>query len=67
MQTKSANEASSPDWRSKRPLLWFVLALGAAGNVVTQSLDVNILISVAFGVLTLACGIALAVDHYRHR
>ncbi len=66
MQTKATTK-TSPDWRSKRPLLWVVLALSGAANVVTSSLSVNVFISVAFGLLTLASGIALAVDHYRHR
>jgi hypothetical protein len=51
-----------------RVLLWLVLAVSAAGNVVTSSMkDVNIMVGIGFGLVTLSCGIALAVQHYRHR
>jgi hypothetical protein len=50
-----------------RPLLWLVLVISAAANVVTSSLDVSVFIGIGFGLLTMACGAALAVDHYRRR
>jgi hypothetical protein len=52
---------------AKRTLLWLLLVIGAATNVVTQSMDISILVSIGAGVVTLACGIALAVDHYRRK
>jgi hypothetical protein len=51
----------------RRPLLWVVLALGAAGNLLAQVLTANVLVSIAFGLLTLACGAALVVEYRRGR
>ncbi|WP_024285584.1 hypothetical protein [Cellulomonas sp. KRMCY2] len=50
----------------RRPVLWVALAASAAANVVTSSVGINMLIGVGFGLLTLACVIALVVDHYSH-
>jgi Flp pilus assembly protein TadB len=48
-----------------RPVLWILLAVSAALNVVTSS--VNVLLGAAFGVVALACIAALVVQHYRTR
>jgi hypothetical protein len=48
-----------------RPLLWIVLAVSAALNVVTSTVDV--VVGAAFGVVALACIAALVVQHYRLR
>jgi hypothetical protein len=50
-----------------RPLLWLLLVISAAANVVTSSIGINIFIGAGFGLLTLACATALVVDHYRRR
>jgi hypothetical protein len=50
-----------------RPLLWLLLVISAAGNMVTSTTGVNVFVSAAFGVVTLACATALIVQHYRQR
>jgi hypothetical protein len=50
-----------------RPVLWLLLAISAAGNMVTSSTGVNVAVSVAFGAATLGCATALIVHHYRNR
>ncbi|MFC7531639.1 hypothetical protein [Actinoplanes sp. GCM10030250] len=49
-----------------RPLLWLVLIVSLAANATASALGATLL-SVAFGVVTLGSGAALAVNHYRHR
>jgi hypothetical protein len=50
-----------------RPVLWVLLVISGACNVVTSSMNISVLIGIAFGLFTLACGAALVVDHYRRR
>lgn len=50
-----------------RPLLWLLLVIGLAANIVTQSMDISVLVSIGAGLVTVSCGIALAADHYRRR
>jgi hypothetical protein len=50
-----------------RPVLWLLLIVSAAGNMVTSNAGVNIAIGIGFGLATLACAAALIVHHYRHR
>jgi hypothetical protein len=50
-----------------RPLLWLLLVISVAGNVVTSSAGGNVIASVAFGVATLGAGAALIVQHHRNR
>jgi hypothetical protein len=51
-----------------RVLLWVVLVASGAANVVTSSMaGVNVLFGVGFGLVALAAGAALIVDHYRNR
>jgi hypothetical protein len=50
-----------------RPVLWLLLVVSAAGNMVTSTTGVNVIAGTAFGVVTLACGTALIVQHYRQR
>ncbi|GAA4490206.1 hypothetical protein GCM10023191_022030 [Actinoallomurus oryzae] len=50
-----------------RPVLWLLLVISAAGNMVTSTAGLNVFVGVAFGVATLACGTALIVQHYRQR
>ena len=53
--------------RAHRPLLWFVLVVSAAANSISSTSHLNMLFGVGFGMITLACAIALVVDHYRRR
>jgi hypothetical protein len=53
--------------KNLRPLLWLVLAISAAGNVITSSGNADILLHLGLGSLVLASASALAVDHYRNR
>ncbi|MDG4832788.1 hypothetical protein O7627_26290 [Solwaraspora sp. WMMD1047] len=48
-----------------RPLLWTALVISAILNAATSL--VNPYLGVGFGVLTLACIVALVVQHRRHR
>lgn len=50
-----------------RPVLWLLLVVSAAGNLVTSTIGVNVFVGMAFGVATLACGAALIVQHHRQR
>lgn len=63
---------SGPEHTSRRqgllrPVLWLVLILSAAANATTSTTDLNPLVGIAFGVVTLACVVTLIVHHYRHR
>lgn len=50
-----------------RPVLWLVLAVSLAGNVVTQTSGRLLLVSIGLGLVAVASGVWLVVDHYRHR
>jgi hypothetical protein len=52
---------------SIRPVLWLLLVICAAANAVTSTAGLTMMISIGFGVATLACAAALVVHHYRHR
>jgi hypothetical protein len=58
---------SAPPHTSLRPLLWLVLAISAAGTVITSSSDVDVLFRLGLGLVAALCGGALALHHYRHR
>jgi hypothetical protein len=49
-----------------RPVLWLVLVVSAAANTASSTADLTPLVGVGFGVVTLACVVALVVHHYRH-
>jgi hypothetical protein len=49
-----------------RLVLWLVLAVSLAGNVVTSSSGA-LLVSIPLGLVAVASGVALAVHHYRRR
>jgi hypothetical protein len=51
-----------------RPLLWLLLVISGAGNVITSSTTtVSVFVGIGFGLVALSCGVVLAVDHYRRR
>jgi hypothetical protein len=50
-----------------RPALWALLIVSLAANGITSSLGVNVFVGAGFGLATLACATALAVQHYRSR
>jgi len=50
-----------------RPVLWLVLIVSAAANVVASTSGLSPLAGASFGLVTLACVAALIVHHYRHR
>lgn len=64
--SRQVEQAAKPG-RVLRPVLWLLVVLSGAANVVTQSMDLNPFIGVGFGVLTVSFGVALGVHHYRHR
>ena len=49
--------------RSRTRLLWVVLAISAA--LIAALSAVNVYLGLAFGVVALACAIALITRHYR--
>ncbi|WP_239152658.1 hypothetical protein [Virgisporangium aliadipatigenens] len=49
-----------------RAILWLVLTIAVAANMVASAAGAHIVGS-AFGLAALASGGALAVDHYKHR
>jgi hypothetical protein len=49
-----------------RPLLWLLLVISAAANVVASTADL-VFVGAGFGVVTLVCAAALVVHHYRRR
>ncbi|MFG2000458.1 hypothetical protein ACGFNU_15055 [Spirillospora sp. NPDC048911] len=63
----SARQAASPGRAVPRPMLWVLLVISLAGNVVTSTAGVNLAVSSAFGLATLACATALIVQHRRSR
>lgn len=50
-----------------RPVLWLLLVISAAGDLVTSNAGVNPVIGVAFGLATLGLAAALVVQHYHNR
>ena len=50
-----------------RPVLWLVLVISAAANMVTSTANLNPFVGVGFGLIALACATALIVHHYRLR
>ena len=63
--------ADAPDGDDRggmlRPVLWLLLILSAAANATVSAVGANALAGVGFGLITLACTVALVVHHYRHR
>jgi hypothetical protein len=63
-----ADPAAAPENRGLlRPVLWLVLIVSTAANVVTSSLGVHPLVAGSFGVVTLGCIATLIAHHYRRR
>ncbi|GLZ58412.1 hypothetical protein [Micromonospora sp. NBRC 107095] len=50
-----------------RPLLWLVLFVSAAANVVLSTAADNQWLSSGFGLVALLCAVALIVHHRRNR
>ncbi|GAA5067043.1 hypothetical protein HNP84_001060 [Thermocatellispora tengchongensis] len=50
-----------------RPVLWSLLVLSGAVNTVVSAADVNVVVSVLFGLATVGCAAGLIVHHYRFR
>jgi len=48
-------------------LLWVVLTITLVCNATTSAMGLNPIISVSFGVVTLACGVALIAQYRRNR
>ncbi|MFC6022018.1 hypothetical protein ACFP2T_38375 [Plantactinospora solaniradicis] len=53
--------------RAFRPLLWLLLVISTAANVVASAAGINMFIGAGFGLVAVACATALIVHHYRHR
>jgi hypothetical protein len=63
----SSGGVQSPPIGIVRPVLWLVLVVSTAANVVASTTGVNMLVGIGSGLVVLACAIALSVHHYRHR
>jgi hypothetical protein len=66
-ETPDSSPAAVERRRSLRPVLWLLLVISAAANMATSNAGLNMMIGIGFGLVTLACGAALIVDHYQHR
>jgi hypothetical protein len=65
-ETRPATDTPSRG-RVLRPVLWLVLVVSAAANAVLSTTEVNMFVGSSFGLVSLACGTALIVHHYRNR
>jgi hypothetical protein len=65
--TEASPAPPSPRGGVVRPVLWLLLVISAAANMATSNTGLNMMIGIGFGLVTLACGAALIVDHYQHR
>ncbi|MGW6454478.1 hypothetical protein ACWF94_00880 [Streptomyces sp. NPDC055078] len=50
-----------------RPVLWLLLVIGLAGNLVAASAGVPVLVAPAFGLVALISMVTLITHHYRNR
>ncbi|WUH98486.1 hypothetical protein OHR68_34050 [Spirillospora sp. NBC_00431] len=50
-----------------RPVLWVLLVLCAAGDVIAAQAGAAVVVRAPLGLATLACAAALIVQHYRNR
>jgi hypothetical protein len=50
-----------------RPILWVVLVISGVLNVVTSITVANIFVGMGFGLVALACIVALVIYHFKHR
>ncbi|WP_371782638.1 hypothetical protein [Streptosporangium subroseum] len=50
-----------------RPVLWAVLVISGVLNVVTSITVANVFVGMGFGLVALACIVALVVQSYKHR
>lgn len=62
------NNISTQDKKTTgRSLLWAALVITAVCNATTSAVGMNVAISIGFGLLTLAFGVALVTHYRRHR
>jgi hypothetical protein len=66
-QASAGSSQPNPRNGIVRPVLWLLLVISLAGNMVMSSTGMNMLTGAAFGVATVSCAIALIVHHYRNR
>jgi hypothetical protein len=50
-----------------RPLLWVLLVICLAGDVVISSMHVNVFVELPVGLLGASCIVGLVVNHLRRR
>jgi hypothetical protein len=62
-----SNQSIPENYRRRRTMLWLVLVVSAAANVVASTAGLNLFIGLGAGLVTVACAAALIVDHYQHR
>jgi hypothetical protein len=61
------NTTPSRQSTAVQSLLWVVLTLAAIANATASTMGLNPLISVSFGLVTLASGVGLVVHYRRNR
>jgi hypothetical protein len=50
-----------------RSLLWVLLTITAVANATTSAMGMNPVISISFGLVTLAAGVGLVANYRRNR
>lgn len=50
-----------------RPVLWVLLVILLSANVITQTINLPVIVSGAFGLAALVAITGLVVHHYKHR
>lgn len=65
--SEAPEPAASPRGGALGPLLWVLLVISLAGNVLMSSIGGDVMVGSVFGAATVACAAALIVRHYRAR
>jgi hypothetical protein len=50
-----------------RPLLWLLLVISLAADVVISSMHLSVFVELPVGLVGMACIVGLVMHHFRHR
>lgn len=65
--TQSDGARSGARRGARRGVLWLLLVISVACNMVISVAGINMFVGAAFGVVAVSSGAALITDHYRNR